>query len=423
MAVRLLHLADLHLDSAMRGVPLPEDSPLASGSFTRQAFEAAVGYALSYDVDAVVIAGDVYDGDWRDFSTGVFFSKQLRRLCAAQIPVVVISGNHDAASIISRNLTLPDGVTVMPSHQPGTVLFEEIGLAVHGQSFATREVSENLVASYPSPAAGFVNVGLLHTSLGGHPDHDPYAPCTPGDLERLGYDYWALGHIHLREAVSETPVAYYAGCIQGRSMRERGARGGLLVELEPGEAPIVKAVDFDVLRFSRVEIDCNGMQGLDELLIAVRAGLRSKHEESAGRPLICDVAIVGATPLHDLLLGDAERLRAELQLVADDVAPDALWLGTVRAMTEPPAASGPSIDPELLGALRAIADDPRTHKELEDARDALLARVPGEMLDPDAPLAWLADADAARARMLELGRAHLSLALKLTPGAEKDALS
>ena len=143
--MRLLHLADLHLDSPMRGLSAHEGAPDTAASCTREAFEAAVRFALVESVDLVVIGGDVYDGDWQDFSTGVFFARQLALLRDGGIPVVVISGNHDAASRITRRLTLPEGTSTLSAKKPETVIFEELGVAVHGQSFATREVTENLV--------------------------------------------------------------------------------------------------------------------------------------------------------------------------------------------------------------------------------------------------------------------------------------
>ena len=187
--MRLLHLADLHLDSPMRWLSVHEGVSDAAASCTREAFEAAVRFALAENVDLVVIAGDVYDGDWQDFSTGVFFARQLALLRDGEIPVVVISGNHDAVSRITRRLTLPEGASVLSAKKPETVLFEQLGIAVHGQSFATREVTENLAADYPPAVPDMINVGVLHTSLAGHPDHDAYAACSPQDLEPLGYDY------------------------------------------------------------------------------------------------------------------------------------------------------------------------------------------------------------------------------------------
>lgn len=413
--MRLLHLADLHLDSPMRGLSMHEGAPDTAASCTREAFEAAVRFALAESVDLVVIGGDVYDGDWQDFSTGVFFARQLALLRDGGIPVVAISGNHDAVSRITRRLTLPEGTSALSAKKPETVIFEGLGVAVHGQSFATREVTENLAVAYPPAVPEMINVGLLHTSLAGHPDHDAYATCSPQDLERFGYDYWALGHIHMRGRACDGPPAFYSGCIQGRSVRECGAHGGLLVELERGEEPSVEPVNFDVLRWAIAEIDCTAAAKLDDLLGHARSTLGGLLSDADGLPVACRVRLTGETPLHNWLLAESEQLRAELVLVANDVAPDGLWLGGVSTATTTLADGGPARDPELVSALAAVVGDARTREDLNGALEELLARTPADLLDAAGPLPWLADRDAAVERMLELGQARLTTDLDVNP--------
>lgn len=406
--MRLLHLADLHLDSPMRGLEAYEGAPETAASCTRDAFERAVQFALAENVELVVIAGDVYDGDWQDFSTGIFFARQLARLRDGGIPVVLSSGNHDAASRITREITLPDGTRVFSAKKPETIVFEELGVVVHGQSFATREVTENLAAAYPPAVPEMINVGLLHTSLAGHPDHDSYAACSPEDLDRLDYDYWALGHIHIRGRACKGPAAFYSGCVQGRSVRECGAHGGLLVELERGEEPSVELVNFDVLRWAIAEVDCTAVERLDDVLDRTRSALATALGEADGLPMACRVRLVGATSMHDWLLAESERLRAELVLVAGDVATDALWLGEVSTATTPSEHRRSARDPELVRALDAVVRDRRTLDDFDHALEELLARVPPSLLDPAESLAWLSDREAARKRMLDLGLARLA---------------
>ena len=401
----------------MRGLSGHEGAPDTARSCTREALQAAVLFALTERVDLVVIAGDVYDRDWQDFSTGVFFARQLAVLRDGGIPVVIISGNHDAASRITRSLTLPEGTSVLSAKRPETVLFERLGVAVHGQSFATGAVSENLAAAYLPALPDMINVGVLHTSLAGHSDHDAYAACSPHDLERLGYDYWALGHIHARGRACEGPVAFYSGCIQGRSVRECGARGGLLVEFEPGEVPIVTPIDFDVLRWAVVKADCTTVEKLDDLLVLARSRFAEVLNDADGRPVACRVRFTGETPLHNWLLAESEQLRAELELTANDVAPGGLWLGSVSAATTMPAGRGRARDPELVNALAAAVEDARTREDLGSALDELLARTPPDLLDPAGPLGWLADREAALKRMLELGTARLATDLDGIPTA------
>jgi len=203
--MKFVHAADPHIDSPMKGLAAYPGAPVeAMRGATRQAFESLVDMCIAEQADLLLIAGDVYDGDWKDFSTGLYLRSQLARLREQGIQVVMIRGNHDAASVITRNLKLP-GIHVLHHDRPDSVVLDELGVVVHGQSFANRSVTENLAAGYPAPLPGLVNIGLLHTCLGGYADHANYAPCALEQLAGHGYDYWALGHIHERSVLHTDP--------------------------------------------------------------------------------------------------------------------------------------------------------------------------------------------------------------------------
>src|SRR5262249_25263593 len=150
--------------------------------------------------------------------TAAFLRGELARLGKAGIRAVLIKGNHDAESRITAALSLPDNARVLREDRPETVVFDDLPqrTAIHGQSFRAGPIAENLAAAYPPPVKGALNIGLLHTSLGGHAEHAAYAPCSEGDLRTRGYGYWALGHIHKGAVVARDPWIVYPGNIQGR---------------------------------------------------------------------------------------------------------------------------------------------------------------------------------------------------------------
>ena len=198
---RFLHAADLHLDSPLRG--LEADAPAERiRDATRQALVKLVDLAVEQKVAFVLLAGDLYDGDWKDWRTGQFLVQQLARLTREGIRVIAISGNHDAEQVLTKTLPLPD--TLIRSNKPDTIRLDTLEVAIHGQSFAKRAVTDNLALAYPAPIAGWFNIGLLHTACGSTA-HENYAPCTPSDLVSRGYDYWALGHVHERRVVQRDP--------------------------------------------------------------------------------------------------------------------------------------------------------------------------------------------------------------------------
>jgi exonuclease SbcD len=164
---RFLHAADIHLDSPLRGLAGQEGNAVARvRTATREALDTLVGLAIAEKVDFLVIAGDLYDGDWRDYKTGLFFAAQMGRLNKAGIPVYLLHGNHDAESQITRRLDLPDNVHVFGVRRPETFVLDELKVALHGQSFRQRDITDNLVPDYPAPVSGAFNIGVLHTGLG-----------------------------------------------------------------------------------------------------------------------------------------------------------------------------------------------------------------------------------------------------------------
>ena len=224
--MRFIHASDLHIDSPLRGLDRYEGAPVDRlRTATRGALERLVDKAISEHVDFVLLAGDIYDQDWQDFHTGLFFREQMVRLDRAGIRVYIVQGNHDAQGVISRQLGLPSNVTVFSSRTAETVRIDELSVAIHGRSFPNRAVDEDLVPTYPAAVPGFFNIGMLHTSLTGRVGHDTYAPTDVATLVTKGYDYWALGHVHAREVVSESPRIVFPGNVQGRHANETGAKG------------------------------------------------------------------------------------------------------------------------------------------------------------------------------------------------------
>ena len=176
---KFIHTADIHLDSPLRGLEAHEGAPVEEiRGATRRAFTSMVDLALQEPVDFILIAGDVFDGDWKDYNTGLYFIKQVRRLSETRIQVFIISGNHDAAGKMTRTLPYPDNVHVLSSRKPETQIIEDLKVAVHGQSFSKVAITDNLALDYPDPVPGHFNIGLLHTCGGGREGHAPYAPCT-----------------------------------------------------------------------------------------------------------------------------------------------------------------------------------------------------------------------------------------------------
>ena len=387
--MRFLHCADIHLDSPLRGLERYEGAPVEQvRGATRRAFENMVQCALREKVDFVVIAGDLYDGDWPDFNTGLFFAKGMAQLGESGIAVYVVRGNHDAASKLTRSLPLPKNVHLFPDKAPKTLTDDNLGLAVHGQSFATAAVFDDLAADYPRAVPGYFNLGALHTSLTGRPGHDNYAPTTELILKSKGYDYWALGHVHAREIVSRDPWVVYPGNMQGRHIREQGAKGCELVNVEDGSIT-TEPVALDVLRWTELAVDVAGMPDLDALFDRAAAGVRTELSRADGRILGLRIRVHGAGVLHRDVSARPEVIAEQLRAVALDASGGNAWLEKVDLRVRPlievdRLSAGDDPVALLVRELRALTQDgEKLTSFANDALKELRQRLPPDLSEDD----------------------------------------
>ncbi|MBX7106128.1 MAG: DNA repair exonuclease [Gemmataceae bacterium] len=379
--MRFLHAADIHLDSPLRGLAQYEGAPVdAIRSAPRSALTNLVRLAIDQRVDLVVLAGDQYDGDWKDFSTGLFFVREIAALHRAGIPVVMIAGNHDAASQITKRLTLPPSVHVLSTEKPETVTFESIRVAVHGQGFASRSVSQNLAAGYPPPVPGYFNVGVLHTSLDGRDGHDDYAPCTLPQLIAHGYDYWALGHVHTRESVAGIGRVRveFPGNIQGRHIRETGPKGCLIVSVDAAGSAEPEFHALDVFRWERAEVDARSTESVADAAAAAVQAIHDLQARVDGRPFAVRVVLTCPESVRRQIDADPEAFRADLiAQVPDDAWIEKVKLAHVADTHDSPAVTDAAAAEELEAALQEVAGQDYVTGPLA----ALVKALPAEVRD------------------------------------------
>ena len=376
MRFSFIHAADLHIDSPLAGLGL-KDKAVAErfARAGRRAVEALVAETIASEARFLIIAGDVFDGDWKDVGTGLFFVRAIGALHRAGIPVYIVKGNHDAESVMSRDLPYPETVNVFPSNKAVTLELEAQRVALHGRSFPHR-LTGDFVRTYPARREGWLNIGVLHTSLDGTRGHEGYAPCSVDDLKRFGYDYWALGHIHAAEIVSRDPWIVFPGNLQGRSVRETGAKGAMRVTVEDGRIVEVTPLALDGARWAHLDIDVSDLVDEADVVARIDAALIDAHQAADERPLAARVTLRGATPLHNRLVARRESLQDDLRASGFRIAEDC-WIEQLKIRTTAPhAAAAISPDADTLdidAMLREAAADPdfaaaleRLIKDVED---------------------------------------------------------
>jgi DNA repair protein SbcD/Mre11 len=409
MKFTFLHAADLHLGSPFVGLALrDEEVAQRFAKASRDAFSDLITRAIDASVAFVVIAGDIYDGDWKDTSIGLFFNREIARLERVGIGVFILKGNHDAESVITKTISLPDNVYQFPARTAATARIEELKVALHGRSFPERAVTENYVLDYPNPISGWFNVGVLHTSCDGRPGHAPYAPCTVPQLKSLGYQYWALGHVHEYEELAWDPWIVFPGNIQGRSIRECGPKGAVLVDVEDTEVVNVQRVIVDRARWATLTVDLAGVLDEAVALRTIEEQIRPVAAEAADRLLALRVTLQNADGLYRAIKGDQQRVSDEVQAAAHRCAEDA-WLESVHfeiskskdnAVLPAEALAGLDLD----SALATLQSDPYLRAAAKSIIAEIVEKIPRGVYAEDAALGDSLDVLLNDARSLVLGR-------------------
>ena len=421
MTFRFVHAADLHLDSPLRSLAL-RDPALADliGNATRRALIAIVRLCLDEQVDALLLSGDLYDGEQTSMKTARFLADQIDLLHQAGIQVFIIRGNHDALSKITKELALPDSVTIFGGRAAAVPIKRDKGtlpVIIHGISFAQSHAPDSLLPKFKPPVEGAVNIVLLHTSLGGAAGHDPYAPCDLAELHRMGFRYWALGHVHGRSAVAGAATVVMPGMPQGRDVGEAGAKSVTLATVGADGSIAIEERHTSVAQFERVTVDLTGVEDWRSMTAALGIALGQARDGVASEHLVARLRLTGTTPLAWRLRRDMDLLRTEAGRQAE--ATGKTWIDKLEVECQPPqAVPGTSslveADPldELRRLMGEVADDEAYRAEITDIAEDLRAQLPQECrsIMGTNPEAFAAALDAATRDGIEEVLARLKVA-------------
>ena len=403
MTTKILHTADVHLDSPLKSLALLDpDLKDRIQTATRSAFTRIVDTALAESVDALLIAGDLFDGAARSAKTAVFLTSQLDRLRSSEVRVFYIKGNHDAKNSLTGDLDLPENVHVFDNHGGKVQLTNDIW--IHGVSFADRHVSESLLPKFSTPVEGSINIAMLHTSLAGAEGHDLYAPCTVKDLVASGFDYWALGHVHRRQVHNKEPWVVMPGIPQGRDIGEFGPKFATMLTID--ETIQITEVLTSSVEFLHIPIDITEVESDDALRDMLRQSMREASDTLISESGVVRLSLTGSNPLRWQILRDQEVWREAIAEYARET--DRLWLEKLVINLLDTNTPGQSATDELATIMEAIRQEPRfaesSRTELEKILKELTPQRRGELMPDESAVNNLTQhlAEAGSQRMLAL---------------------
>ena len=387
--IKILHTADVHLDSPLRSLAL-RDAELREKVQTssRTALTRIVETAISEDVAALLIAGDLFDGAERSARTAAFLMLQMERLRERGIRVFYVKGNHDAENPLTGELSLPDNVHVFDGRGSKVQLDEDVW--IHGVSFANRHAPESLLPKFHAPVEGAINIAMLHTSLAGAEGHDPYAPCTVADLATAGFDYWALGHIHRRQVHSKAPWIVMPGTPQGRDIGEPGPKSATLLTVD--KTIEIEEVQTSVVEFLHVQIDATDADSDDDLRDVIKRSMRDASRNLSSEIAVIRLEFIGRTRRHWQVLRDQDMWKETAAQYARETG--SLWLDKVVFHLSDTTEAGHSATDELAEIMANIRQELGFSETCRAEIESILQELPpqrrAELLPDEAAMDQLA---------------------------------
>jgi len=301
--IKILHTGDIHLDSAFSGLD-PRHAEVRKNEL-RAAFTSMMTYARMNGADMILIAGDVFDGNFVSRETLAILVREFEKFAR---PIFIAPGNHDhvtAESIWKKNV-FPKNVHVFTSPEIESVDVPELGVTVYGYAFCEMNVTESPIRGKKVRAGDGINLLVGHADLIDEGGHSNDCPITRSELREFGADYAALAHIHNNPPSAPDGRWCYSGCLEPRSFRETGSKGACMVEIEKknGEAEItVKRIRFAKRRYEVGELALSGESTTEEIRERIAAYI---HENHHGEDVLLSLTLTGE--VSPSLIVDTESL-------------------------------------------------------------------------------------------------------------------
>jgi len=314
--MKLLHISDIHFGVKFLNKNEILREKLKEAQYT--AFKKVIEYSINNKIDGLLIAGDLFDGEYRPLKAERFLLEEFRKLNDNNVKVFYSLGNHDSNETFKENFLVefPDNVKIFNKERSESYLLNDT-IYIHSSGHQNNIENRNLIKDFPKSKKGYYNVGLVHCSVVGSVNEgDKYLPTTREELENTDYDYWALGHIHKNMRISDK--IYYSGSLQGLHSKETDKKGGMLIDFE-NDYTTIDFIEFGVIDFIDLEIDFNNysIRSKNELIDLIEEKTKFLIKES-----IIKIYFKGVTMLYndlkdEMILKEIEEIILRNKLILD----------------------------------------------------------------------------------------------------------
>ena len=262
---RFIHCSDLHLGSSFAGMS-SNDSELGERmrSSLFDALNAIVAKAREEKVDFVIFSGDIFDNSNETPLTRSRFADALAEI---KVPCFIAFGNHDYKRRWEGSIPFPKNAFVFPEKVVKIKFIKNKKLAaiISGASISGPNTGEDITAAVKGTKEAF-SIGIFHCNVDAAGQDERYAPCQLSSLIQKDVDYWALGHIHKRAILHESPYVVYPGNTQGRNPKESGEKGAYLVTVKDDIVTDMEFFRTGPILWRDIELDITGKEDITEVI-------------------------------------------------------------------------------------------------------------------------------------------------------------
>lgn len=252
MSIKILHIADVHLDRPFVG--MSTDTARERRRDLRDAFDRCLALGQSHDVDAVTIGGDLWENEHVTPDTCRWVADRLGRL---HLPVVMIAGNHDPLTRGGpyQRVEWPENVHLLPAER-GLQKHDVGPVSIWGMSWGASPLTSEALSQFTAPSEG-THLLLLHGTVASAAfQDDAHCRFSAETVRQAGFALCLAGHLHaggLRD-----PIVLYPGSPEPLAWDETGQHAAAIIELDDGAPPQTQLIDINERRYAEITVDCGG---------------------------------------------------------------------------------------------------------------------------------------------------------------------